>query len=126
MHTSAYRSCRIHHNSGFDGDVTITNEDSTSIPIGKKASISYSTEGLISAFKIHQRSMSGMDSRHKTVIIESNLKEGYDSEIEITFIDIQSFVEDVLTSKIEEELESSEIPYKDLEKIAHILKIKPT
>lgn len=56
MHTSAYMSCRIHHNGGFDGNIYITNKDSTSKPVGEKAEISYTTEKLIDFFQSHRKS----------------------------------------------------------------------
>lgn len=118
MHTSAYESCRIHHNGAYDGDIFITNKDSTSTPIEKKAEIRYTSEGLITRFRMHKK----MSSQSRTIIIESNTG-GDDPEIEILFTDIQSYVEDVLIDKVKEKFDE-ECSFEDLEKIADILNIE--
>ena len=39
MHVSKFISCRIIYNGDYSDEITITNMDNTSVPIGKKAEI---------------------------------------------------------------------------------------
>jgi len=123
MHTVAYKSCRIHYNADFSGNVIITNHDDTSTPISQKAVITYSSEGLIRNLEIQQRLFPEGVPGSGTIIIESN-EEGYDEEIEILHSDIELFVKDILIDKIKEELETGGTSLGDLKTIAGILNIK--
>ena len=118
MHTSAYKSCRIHHNGAYDGDIYITNKDSTSDPVSTKAKIAFTTKGLISLFMKHKY------SKPKTIVIKGDSKEECDSEIKILFMDLRSYVEDILIDQINEKMKDElELPYEKLEQIASILNI---
>jgi hypothetical protein len=120
MHTSAYESCRIHHNGDFDGDIYITNKDSTSKPVGEKAEIAYTTEKLIAFFQAHR------ESKLKKVVLSNLNPEGEELEedeqlIEILFSDIEKYYEDVLIDKIREEMNDMDCSLDKLEKISKVL-----
>jgi hypothetical protein len=120
MHTSAYKSCRIHHNGDFDGDIYITNKDSTSKPVGEKAEIEYTTEKLIAFFQAHR------ESKLKKVVLSNLNPEGEELKedeqlIEILFSDIEAYYEDVMIDKIHEGMNDMDCSLDKLEKISKIL-----
>jgi len=123
MHTVAYKSCRIHYNADFSGNVIITNQDDTSTPISQEAIITYSLKDLIRNLEIQQRLFPEGIPGSGTITIKSN-EEGYDKEIEILHSDVELFVKDILIDKIKEELETGDTSLGNLKTIAGILNIK--
>lgn len=117
MHTSAYKSCRIHHNGDFNGDIYITNKDSTSKPVGDKAEIAYTTEKLIAFFQAHRESKPEKAWLSNLNPEEEELKED-ERQIEILFSDIEKYFEDVLIDKIHEEMNDMDCTLDKLEKIS--------
>ena len=116
MHTSAYISCRIHHNGGYDGDIYITNKDSTSRPVSEKAEIVYSDEHLISFFKAHRK------FKPEKIFLTNIKPEGKDDKrIEVLFSDIEAYVEDVLKDKIQNKMDSIKQSTETLEEVVKIL-----
>jgi hypothetical protein len=78
MHTSAFKTCRIHHNGDYDGDNIITNEDSTSKPIGTKVSVKIDFKDIVALYILYQ------DKRPKSVIFFDK-----ESKITVSFADIK-------------------------------------
>lgn len=86
MHTAIYKSCRIHYNSDYSGDIIITNRDSTSVPVGEKATIFCRRVDIIS--KLFDAGI-----RKNTTVIIQSIKRCCNKEIEVLYSDIKSFVE---------------------------------
>ena len=104
MHTSAFQTCRIHHNGGYDGDIYITNMDSTSKPLGSQSDIKYTTKDLCN---LYRKMYEGKEDRDKDypVTIKGIPEEGYGEEITISSLDIKSYVAAYLSDKIQEMLD---------------------
>ena len=114
-HTSAFTSCRMHHNGGYDGDVTITNEDSTSRAIGSKATIRTESSELM---KI---ALALIDSKKRTVTVEGVPEDSSDSEgnsIIVWVSDVKAFAADALSEKITSKMESGKVTYPQILKMA--------
>jgi hypothetical protein len=113
MHTSAFKTCRIHHNHNGDygGDVIITNEDSTSHAIGTKASVKIDFKDVIATYIRYRE-------RPETVVFLDK-----ESNITVSFDDIESFVELVLIDRCVEKIETL-TDIKELKQIARILGVK--
>jgi hypothetical protein len=94
MHTSAFKTCRIHHNGDYDGDNIITNEDSTSKPIGTKVSVKIDFKDIVALYILYQ------DKRPKSVIFFDK-----ESKITVSFADVESFVMGALMDRCVEKLE---------------------
>jgi hypothetical protein len=115
MHTDAYKSCRIHYNGGYDGYIYITNEDSTSKPLEKKANIRFTCRKLLNLYE--------KVKNQKTVTIHGLRGSDGNSEITILVEDIKRFKMCRLDEKIREKLDHN-ISTERLLKIAEILEIK--
>ena len=117
MHTSAFKSCRIHHNSGYEGDIYITNEDSTSIPIGEKATVKFTYRKLVNFYSIN----TGVN---KTLIIKG-LKEDKDKPSSITILsaDVRDLITESLIQKISDRINN--LNYVQVTIVANVLGIKP-
>jgi len=85
MHTAVYKSCRIHYNSDYSGDIIITNRDTTSVPVNKISTIFCRRVDLISE-------LFDAGIRKDTTIIIKSIKRCCDKEIEVLYSDIKSFV----------------------------------
>ncbi len=116
MHTSAFHSCRIHHNGGYDGNIYITNEDSTSKAIGKKATIKFTCQKLINLYK--------KVKDQEKVTIKSIPGESDNEEITILVVDIDNFIICRLIDKIREKFDDDKTSNETIRKIAGILGIK--
>jgi len=125
MHTTALKSCRIHHHGDYDGYVFITNMDSTSDWIEPKATIKYTVRKLVN-FQRRLEKIYFMEAwPGKGEVILKGLKEdGYDKKITILAKDIEDFLAIRLMDKIEEKLEDRNISYSGIVKIAQELGIK--
>jgi hypothetical protein len=114
MLTDTFNSCRIHHNSDYAGDIYITNEDSTSNAIGKKATIKFTCQNL---FNLYEK------VKAQEVITISGLNDDdIDDEITILVEDMKSFTLCRIEYKIRDKLNT--ISNENLLKIADILGIK--
>jgi hypothetical protein len=105
MHTSAFDSCRIHHNGGYDGDIFITNKDSTSKPVGELSDIKFTCEKLINFY--HCLSPVEREKGRKVTII-GDKEENYGDKITILAEDIESFMACRLIDIIQEKINSLE------------------
>jgi hypothetical protein len=113
MHTSAFKTCRIHHNGDYDGDIIVTNEDSTSEPIGKKVTVEgFQFEAILSIY------LQNRNKKLRTIVIGVGL-----SKIEVAFKDIEAFVSCMLADRCIGKLEGCS-GIDTLIKIARILKVK--
>ena len=83
--TAVYKSCRIHYNSDYSGDIIITNRDTTSVLVNKKATIFCRPLDIMSE-------LFGAWLRKDTTIIIKSIKRCCDKEIEVLYSDIKSFV----------------------------------
>lgn len=118
MHTSALKSCRIHHNSGYEGIIYITNEDSTSIPIDQFASIQFTYHKLVNCYKHN------MGSNNTSVTIRGKNENAGTKFATITILlkDIETLIQSALLDKIENKL--SEATFNNTLTIANMLNIK--
>lgn len=121
MHTSAFETCLIHHNGGYDGDVYITNEDSTSKPIGKKATIQFSSKELV---KLGERGRRGIVTLKS--ISKDPKEEEHGKQITIARKDVENYAYDVLMDKVTRKLENGGVSYKRLKWAAAEMGIKNT
>lgn len=113
MHTSALKTCRIHHNGDYDGDIIITNNDSTSKPLFPIATV----DGL--DFKdVLRMYLTKRAINPKTVTFK-----GRGSVIKVSFEDVKSFVSCMLMDRCIAKLEDTTDMNKLLQ-IARILKVK--
>ena len=120
-HTSAFETCRIHHNGGYDGDVTITNEDSTSRPIGPKATIRSTSQKLMKQAVICYRNGPGM--KEVTIVgIDENRESNYKGKITVESADIMAYASCVLEDRITRKMENS-LEYEDMVEVAKSLGI---
>lgn len=116
MHTSAFQSCRIHHNGDYEGNLYITNEDSTSEVIGEKTTVIFTYRKLVNLYKrsngIRILNITGKGEE------ESETK-----QISILSSDVEGLIGDRIIQKINDKL-SNNISFTNLIKISEILKIK--
>ena len=132
MHTSAFKSCRIHHDGDYENEIIITNMDSTSEAIGTPSDIRFTVRKLInfqrnlerSNFKENCEWITGKRARPNNYTVTIKGLKGSDCGKEITILqkDIEDFLALRLMSKIEEKLEGA--PYSSVVKIAQELRIK--
>jgi hypothetical protein len=117
MHTSAYESCRIHHNGDYWGDIYITNKDSTSKPVREKAEIRYTAEKLVSFFLVKR------EEKCCSVVLNNIDTDPEDKEIVVLFSDIEMFYQDILIDGIKEKIDQlDEVDdTKKLEQIAELI-----
>jgi len=122
-HTSAFETCRIHHNGGYDGDVTITNEDSTSRPIGPKATIRSTSQKLMKQAVVCSRDRNVKDLKEVTVIgIDENGDGKSKTKITVESADILAYASCVLECRITQKIENS-LVYEDMVEVAKSLDI---
>lgn len=122
MHTTALDSCRIHHGGDFEGDVIITNTDSTSKPIGPLATINFTVRKLINLQrKLEVLNHNAISSTQASVCLKNRKTEEEfgNPEIRVLESDVKSFLALRLMSKIEDKL--GKAPYESLLKIARDL-----
>ena len=125
MHTSAFESCRIHHNGGFWDDIYITNMDSTSKPLGEESEIAYTTEKLILAYDLLK------EEKPKEVVLY-NMKPEREEDgelnrnIMILFSDLEAYIKCIWDNAIREKIDEDEgaISIEVYEKIGALLEIK--
>jgi hypothetical protein len=117
MHTSAFKSCRIHHNGGYDGDVIITNQDSTSKPVGAKSEIRTTFVGLVKVYKKASRNPKTLKGGRIKLVDSTNAND----TILILFEDLEGFLDCAIIDKISEM--SWDLPHKKLMAVAKILNI---
>jgi hypothetical protein len=118
MHTSAFNTCRIHHNGDYDGDIYITNEDSTSKPIGEKTTVELDFKDAVKCYRDNRK------KNPKTVVFKGRSDEGKKSEITVAFKDIVSFVSCVLEDRCMAKIESGNLKMGQLIGLARVLKVK--
>lgn len=116
MHTSAFQSCRIHHNGDYEGDIYITNEDSTSQVIGEKATVKFTYRKLVNLYK-------KSNGARILNIIGNDDNESETKQISILSSDVECLIGDRIIQKINDKL-SSNSSFKKLNEIAEILNIK--
>jgi hypothetical protein len=96
MHTSVFESCRIHYN----GDVILTNEDSTSKSISDKSTIEIPIEQLEAAYNISDFGVS------QITIFDT--KDKNNKSITVLKKDVESFLKYRLLDKITNKLNNTE------------------
>ena len=112
MHTSAFESCRIHHDGDFENEIIITNMDSTSKAIGIPSDIKITVRELVN----FQRRL------EKSPGVTVSIRGLKDHEITILQKDIENFLAIRLISKIEEKINN--VSYATLVHIARELGIE--
>jgi hypothetical protein len=117
MHTSAFKSCRFHHNGGYDGDVIVTNQDSTSKPVGAKSEIRTAFTDLV---KIHKK-MSKNREVLKTGRIKLQDRLNSNDTILILFADLEGLIDCAIIDTISDM--SWDLPHAKLMAVAKILNI---
>lgn len=122
MHTSTFKSCRIHHNGDIsDGYFFITNKDSTSKAIGKKAEIKYQSLAALKKLNLENKKTITLVGL-KDVNSYSNSYSEFDDKITVLVKDIQCFIAADYIDKIKDKLWDSD--NKVVLKIAKLLGIK--
>lgn len=124
MHTTALESCRIHHNGNFEGEIVITNMDSTSDWIEPKVAIKYTVRKLVNFQRRLEKYFMEARSAKSKVSLRGQKEDGYGKRITILEKDIEDFLAIRLMSKIEEKLEKGDFPYSSIVKIAEEMGIK--
>jgi hypothetical protein len=122
MHTTEYKSCRIHHNGDYSDEIYITNKDQTSKPVGSPAVIRSSTDLM---FTYAECGRISRVSAKKKITIPGIAETGYDEKITVLFEDVKAYVDNVLMDRILTKVEKwdSKIRHDQIIAVAQILKI---
>jgi hypothetical protein len=122
MHTTALESCRIHHNGDYEGEIIITNKDSTSKAIGTICTIKYITQELVGLQRRLEFSYHDQIRPLNGQVTLKGIDPEYGKEITVLQKDVETFLAIRLVSKIVEKVEQAS--YESLGKIAQELEIK--
>ena len=119
MHTSAFKSVRIHYDNSFYGECCLTNDDSSSTAVGKKTYIQSDMSTLIYLYKKNKIKNPETVKIEGTTIGASEKKE----TITILFSDLKDLMKRLFVERITKKLEEG-VSLDRLERIGTILGIK--
>jgi hypothetical protein len=120
MHTTELKSCRIHHNGDYSGEIHITNEDSTSKSIGPKSTVTTTFKKLVDIYIGWARKTDS--KRRNIIIVGEQLLPGDSPNITILKKDLYDFMSIVLMRRIISKVENMSL--RDIDRLATFLKIK--
>ena len=119
MHTSAFKSVRVHHDGNYYGECYLTNYDSSSTAIGRKTYIQSDMSVLINLYKKNKIKKPEAVKIEGITIGASEKKE----TITILFSDLKDLMKRLLVNRITQKMEEG-VSFDRLERISTILGIK--